>query len=101
MIEIIIFFLFILRFRFVHYETNINYISFFLIHNKSFATHNLPLFHSNLIVSLYILSRIQSHISKYKLNFQNRNYRVFLFMLRFRFILYQTNMNYIIFYLNL
>ena len=52
---------------------------------------------------IYILSRTQSHISKYKLNFPDRNYHFspfhiisnycFLFIL-----LYQTNMNYIISY---
>ena len=32
---------------------------------------------------IYILSRTHSHISKYKLNFQYRNYKLFPFMLRF------------------
>ena len=52
---------------------------------------------------IYILSRTQSHISKYKLNFPDRNYHFFPFHIIsnscFLFILlYQTNMNYIISY---
>ena len=31
-----------------------------------------------------LLSRTQSHISKYKLNFQNRNYKLFLFHVTFQ-----------------
>ena len=51
----------------------------------------------DIIKNLYM----QSHISKCKLNFQDRNYEIincFLFMLRFRFLLCQSNMNYIIFF---
>ena len=53
------------------------------------------------ILYIYILSRTQSHISKYKLNFPDRNYHFFPFHIIsnycFLFILlYQTNMNYII-----
>ena len=46
---------------------------------NNFVIHNLPLFKSNLIVNLYILSRTQSHISKYKLSFQDRSYNILPF----------------------
>ena len=50
---------------------------------NNFAIHNLALFHSNLFVNLYTLSKMQSNISKYKLKFEDRNYRLSPFHVNF------------------
>ena len=64
------------------YETNMDCIFLKYIINN-FATHNLPLFHCNLIIHFYTLSRTQCYISKYKQNFQDRNYRIFSFQVKY------------------
>ena len=38
----------------------------------------------HIYIYIYILLRTQSHISKYKLNFQDRNYKLFLFHVTFQ-----------------
>ena len=40
--------------------------------------------HIYIYIYIYILSRTQSHVSKYKLNFQDRNYKRFPFHFTFQ-----------------